>query len=260
METMTLVDQLRAVMTVDENGLLPCPFCNEEAMIGHAPNYVFVNCTHCMTSTDQLLGDQNKYTEQEAVALWNTRTPLEQSKSQWQKVAISGTPGSSVTLSVDYMPYNVEPVTTEPSDAGLVEKIACSIWNINIGCNDSVADFLRNCSESYKEIYKRHAATAIYIAQAPLLERIKSLPSWEIVANTEQEALKFYNQLTALIAENARIMQLYEATKMEHGTCQPRERKACTACNAKDELDQLLADWKGPKITRSALADMRKEG
>lgn len=44
------------------------------------------------------------------------------------------------------------------------------------------------------------------------------------------------------------VMGLLRDMQMEHGTCQPRERRACTACNAKDDLDKLLAEYKGQPI------------
>lgn len=47
------------------------------------------------------------------------------------------------------------------------------------------------------------------------------------------------------------LLDLLRATKMKHGICQPRERKACTACNAQEELDAILAKWKGPVLRLS---------
>jgi hypothetical protein len=41
---------------------------------------------------------------------------------------------------------------------------------------------------------------------------------------------------------------------MEHGTCEPRSRKACTACNAKDELAKLLAGYRGAVVRLAAEA------
>lgn len=41
------------------------------------------------------------------------------------------------------------------------------------------------------------------------------------------------------------ILGLLRNTKMEHGICKPRSRKACTACNSQDELDKIVAGWKG---------------
>lgn len=57
--------------------------------------------------------------------------------------------------------------------------------------------------------------------------------------------LKYYRDCT-----NAyhRVMGLLRDMQMEHGLCKPRSRMACTACNAKDELDRLLAEYKGPPI------------
>lgn len=48
------------------------------------------------------------------------------------------------------------------------------------------------------------------------------------------------------------VMSLLRNTKMEHGLCQPRERRACTHCNAIEELDKLLKDYKGARIVASA--------
>lgn len=45
-----------------------------------------------------------------------------------------------------------------------------------------------------------------------------------------------------------RILDLLKTTKLEHGICQPRSRRACAACNAQDELNIVLAEWKGPTI------------
>lgn len=41
------------------------------------------------------------------------------------------------------------------------------------------------------------------------------------------------------------VLGLLRDTKMKHGTCQPRSRKACTACDAQEILDQIVKDWKG---------------
>ncbi len=48
------------------------------------------------------------------------------------------------------------------------------------------------------------------------------------------------------------VMQLLRRTKMEHGACKPRTRRACTHCNALEELDKLLAEYKGPRIVAMA--------
>lgn len=48
-----------------------------------------------------------------------------------------------------------------------------------------------------------------------------------------------------------RVMSLLQSTKMEHGLCKPRERRACTACNACDDLDKMIDEYKGPKVVAS---------
>ncbi len=47
------------------------------------------------------------------------------------------------------------------------------------------------------------------------------------------------------------VMAALKRSKMEHGLCEPIERNACTACMAKRKVDQLLSEWKGPRITFS---------
>lgn len=45
-----------------------------------------------------------------------------------------------------------------------------------------------------------------------------------------------------------RIMRLLLDMRMPHGTCQPRGRRACTACNAAEALDEALAGYKGSPV------------
>ena len=51
--------------------------------------------------------------------------------------------------------------------------------------------------------------------------------------------------------EYNRIMNLLVAAKMDHGTCLPVERRACTACAAKRDIEKLVLEYPGPRITRS---------
>jgi len=56
----------------------------------------------------------------------------------------------------------------------------------------------------------------------------------------DKEKLKYY-----------RIMDMLSRLKKyknRHGKCEPREDRACTYCNARDDLDKLVADYKGPPI------------
>lgn len=45
-----------------------------------------------------------------------------------------------------------------------------------------------------------------------------------------------------------RVMSLLRSTRMEHGLCQPRERRACTHCNAVDDLNKMVDEYKGARI------------
>jgi hypothetical protein len=52
-----------------------------------------------------------------------------------------------------------------------------------------------------------------------------------------------------------RVMQRLRDTKRPHGLCQPRERRACTHCNAQDELDEMVKDYKGRPIRFAQTSD-----
>ena len=54
--------------------------------------------------------------------------------------------------------------------------------------------------------------------------------------------------------EYNRVMGLLQNTKMPHDLCEPRERKACTHCNAVEELDKLIAEYKGARIVLAGAA------
>ncbi len=52
-----------------------------------------------------------------------------------------------------------------------------------------------------------------------------------------------------------RVMNLLACLKMEHGLCDPRERRACTNCNAIDDLNTMLAEYKGPHVIPSSVLE-----
>lgn len=54
------------------------------------------------------------------------------------------------------------------------------------------------------------------------------------------EMQNFMEQKLAANPQLAHIFHLHATTKRNHGTCQPRIERACTACNAKDDLAALL--------------------
>jgi hypothetical protein len=64
-------------------------------------------------------------------------------------------------------------------------------------------------------------------------------------------------QLSALKEDAAsyhKLMGLFAATRMEHGTCQPRARRACTHCNAVDDIAAMVKAYAGPMVVRSDAA------
>lgn len=56
-------------------------------------------------------------------------------------------------------------------------------------------------------------------------------------AKTAEDAAKFH-----------RVMGLLLNLQMAHGTCHPRERRACTNCNARDDLNQMIAEYNGAPV------------
>lgn len=55
-----------------------------------------------------------------------------------------------------------------------------------------------------------------------------------------------------------RVMDLLRRTRMEHGLCQPRSRRACSHCNAVDDLKVMVDEYKGAPI-RIASFDAPKD-
>jgi hypothetical protein len=46
-----------------------------------------------------------------------------------------------------------------------------------------------------------------------------------------------------------RVMDLLrDSMHMKHGLCEPRERRACTRCNATDDLAQMVSEYRGAPI------------
>ncbi len=68
----------------------------------------------------------------------------------------------------------------------------------------------------------------------------------EAIAALEQETpgeKNDYHKVMGLL----RSMDLNNNKK--HGQCEPREQRACTACNAKDDLEALMARYRGEPIS-----------
>jgi len=56
-----------------------------------------------------------------------------------------------------------------------------------------------------------------------------------------------------------RIMGWLRATKMQHGQCQPRERLACTHCNAVDNLEAAITAYRGQPVILAAAMEQNDE-
>lgn len=88
-------------------------------------------------------------------------------------------------------------------------------------------------------------------------EKHRALIAEREVERLKQENATFQDAVIAGIGHLAnsqqqfhQVMGLLRDMQKEHGTCQPRERRACTHCNAKDDLDKLLAEYKGQPIVQ----------
>lgn len=65
----------------------------------------------------------------------------------------------------------------------------------------------------------------------------------EPVAIAEGDAFRYHKAMHCLLN-----------MQMQHGLCEPRSRKACTHCNAKDRLDAMIAEYRGPMVVLNATA------
>lgn len=79
---------------------------------------------------------------------------------------------------------------------------------------------------------------------ARFIERRCEGGGWPTYVALEAEA----SRLRADSDAYHRVMSLLRNTQMDHGLCQPRERRACTHCNAQDELNELVKRYKGRPI------------
>lgn len=69
----------------------------------------------------------------------------------------------------------------------------------------------------------------------------------------EQDELAFRAGLCAVVLEAEgkgwdayhSLMSLLRDAQLPHGRCQPRERRACTHCNAQEEIDEMVKGYKG---------------
>lgn len=48
-----------------------------------------------------------------------------------------------------------------------------------------------------------------------------------------------------------RVMSYLADLKLPHGKCHPREDNACTHCNAQEKIEQMLVEYRGPRIVAS---------
>ncbi len=57
------------------------------------------------------------------------------------------------------------------------------------------------------------------------------------IAELEKEAELFHE-----------VMDCLRKMKMEHGLCEPRERRACSHCKGANDLQMIVATYKGRKV------------
>lgn len=69
----------------------------------------------------------------------------------------------------------------------------------------------------------------------------------ELILEKRQQAAEI-ERLREIERKFHDVMTALQRTKMKHGLCLPVERKACTACAAQRKIDELLKDYKGPRV------------
>jgi hypothetical protein len=70
----------------------------------------------------------------------------------------------------------------------------------------------------------------------------------EVVARQMARDLERMADLESQAAAYHEVMGHLRALRMDHGLCQPRERRACTHCNAEDDLAKAVAAYRGPRV------------
>jgi len=85
-------------------------------------------------------------------------------------------------------------------------------------------------------------------ALALKLEKAKGIAEAQAHAAEEERANANDGQMNADAENYHRVMQLLADSELPHGLCQPRERKACSHCNAADELARMRAEYKGVPV------------
>ena len=81
------------------------------------------------------------------------------------------------------------------------------------------------------------------------------MPPVEVVAAADYDALRArVAELEADAAGFHKVMELLRNTRLGHGTCVPRSRRACSHCNAIDDIASMLGNYKGPRIFATGLS------
>ena len=102
--------------------------------------------------------------------------------------------------------------------------------------NKTASMYFASKANAEKVVASSSPATGLQVTEIPLLDAINSQPA-QVVPEENYE--QRFNQLMAL---------LQDFNGHEHGLCKPRDRRACTICNAKDDIYSLLSEWEGPRI------------
>lgn len=64
--------------------------------------------------------------------------------------------------------------------------------------------------------------------------------------DTIQVSRAEYEALQKAAGQYYRVMDLLrDSMHMKHGLCEPRERRACTRCNATDDLATMVSEYRG---------------
>jgi len=93
-----------------------------------------------------------------------------------------------------------------------------------------------------------------YVIPPSAAERMLRSARAALLNSSEQAAREAFAEAERLREDSQlyhRVMQCLRNMDMPHGLCQPRERMACTHCNAKDQLEKLKMEYQGPRLRAS---------
>lgn len=107
-----------------------------------------------------------------------------------------------------------------------------------------------NLKQRIKELEQEAGLTNIKLShKTTLLESCEKALEERDAKNGQLQAV--VDRLENTAQNYYKVMDLLQRTKMDHGLCKPRSRRACSHCNAVDDLEILTNEYLGAPIVLS---------